>query len=180
MADLTSKKWSYLFLLVSVALLAMNFPFATFNRIEIPDTSILIPANFLWCGFAFLIIPFVNEIRESHLQLGNKIDKQFKTYLTKWSQKKKDQQHRDLHTPQYLLIKSGFLKLKIECKYCQVGPRLEPSFSAISNPLHSLLLLMKAFVKIMFLFDLLDRITLPSISAGVAVVMKIYRISQAI
>jgi hypothetical protein len=153
MADSNSKKWAYLFLAVSAALLAMNFPFATFDLIVIPNTSTSIPASFLWVGFVFLIIPFTNEARECNLQIRYRIEKQFKIYLTKWSRSKKEQQQRDLYTPQFLLTRTGAFGLNVECKYCQVDPDREPFFSVTSTPIHSLLFLLKAFFKTVLSLD---------------------------
>ena len=176
MADSNSKKWAYMFLAVSAALLVMNFSIATFDRILIPNTSTSIPAGFLWFGFLFLLIPFTNEVRESNLKIGYKIEKQFKRYLTRWSRKKKDRQQQDLYTPQFLLTRTGAFGLNVVCRYCQVDPDKEPFFSVTSTPIHSLLFFMKAFFKTVLSFELLDRITLPCTIAGLAVIIKSYKI----
>jgi hypothetical protein len=174
MANPNSKKAAYSLLLVSVALLAMNFSFAKIDRLSIPSTPVSISAGFLWIVMLFLLIPFANEVRNADLQIYSKISKKFRSNLASWSRKKKEREQPDLYTPQFLLSSSGFLNLKWECKYCQAGTRLDPSHTSISNQYNTLRFLLASTIKVFFSWDLLDRITLPVLSVFFAISSKAY------
>ena len=160
-------------MLVSLALIAINFPFAQIDKMQIPMTPVSVPAVFLWLFFLFLFVPFTSEIRAANLQIKYKIGKKFNSALTTWSRKKKDKDKPGLYTSQ-ILVSSQDWYLRWTCKYCQVTGNLEPSYTAVSGALNTIRLFSWAFIQVLCSLEILERFTLPLVPAIIAITLKVY------
>ena len=173
MAAAESKSASRALMLASLALIAANFSFTKFNDIQISGMPIFVPFQFLWLAWAYLFIPFSREIKENNLQLFYLISQDFKSGLASWSRKLKEKNAPNLYTPQ-VLISSKFSSLKWELKYCQAGPNLEPSFTAVSNWPTSVRIFLTACLKNLLSLKTLELFTVPILLAIFAIITKLY------
>jgi len=102
-----SKKYSYILLLVSVGLIATNLGVGTISTIKIPNTSINVPGEYIWGLWLFLFVPYINEIRQSGINLKHDFKKEFNSELCSWSKKQKEATHPDMYTPLIDLISTN-------------------------------------------------------------------------
>jgi len=169
-----SKKYAYILLLVSVGLIAINLGVGTISQIKIPNTPINIPGEYIWGLWLFLFIPYVNEIRQSGINLKCDIKKEFNAQLCSWSRKLKDIVHPEMYTPLIDVSKIDGQLITWRCKYHQAGKNPEPSFVVISGAVSTIKFLFISCVKVLFKFEVLDRITLPVLGVMCVLSTKAY------
>jgi hypothetical protein len=173
MAAAESKSASRTLMLLSLALIAANFPFAKFDGLQISGIPITVPFQFLWLAWAYIFIPFAREIKEANLQLSYTINKDFKSGLASWSRKIKEKEAPNLYTPQ-ILVSNKWPSLKWELKYCQAGANLEPSFTAVSGRFNSVRIFFFACLKNLLSLKVLEHFSVPILLAALAVFAKLY------
>jgi hypothetical protein len=174
MSEKFANKTATLLLLVSLALIAMNLPVSQFDKISIPNTSVSVPAQFLWLAWLYLALAFASEVRGGKLKPFQRVAQRFNTGLTRWAKKRKDRECPDIYTPQNLVRPKSKTCLIWEFKYCQVGGNLEPSFVAVSNPTNTIRLFLIACTKTFLSLEMLGHVTLPVVSSVVAVLFELY------
>jgi hypothetical protein len=176
-----NKKAAYGLLATSTALIAMDFSIASVESLKIPGTGVSIPPSYLWWLWAFLLIPFVRETRAAKLKLRKRVKDSFHAQLMSYFSRRAPM-HPEIDglsrlELDRLIIKDRFCGLVRECNYeciSTLGPGLEETRGPVRcGPLTVAGLYLAAICRALMPLEILERFTLPSALALVAVVGKL-------
>jgi len=168
------KKYAYILLFVSIGIITINLGIGTMASINIPNTPVNVPGEYMWGLWLFLFIPYINEIKKSGINLKGDIKKEFDARLCFWSRSQKDITQPNMYTPLINVSKIDGHLLLWRCRYYQAGKNQEPSFVAESGASRTIKFMLISCAKVIFRFDILDRVTLPVLGVICALLTKAY------